>query len=282
MAEGRNSEEERGWAKRPTAEAKPVAPTRTALTVAPGDELHRGSAAGKAQAESSDSDDFDENDFDLVSPVAGRSLSSHSVPGLRVTSRVPLAPTELHGPRPKPRSPKSQASPLPSAPRIIVAEAAAPPKAAGLDRQHRHANPLSLAVPGLRNELAALSDDPGQSAGKAPRQVAPAQRAAAAAAALAAAKHWSAPPAPLTGALGTPFKFRRPDDTTNTNAPGTPVQPVVKEGPGERASREASPSRRPRRPRAAPTPSCPRPDNWDCAASSGAPCAPRCSRPPPD
>ena len=242
MAEGRNSEEERGWAKRPTAEAKPVAPTRTALTVAPGDELHRGSAAGKAQAESSDSDDFDENDFDLVSPVAGRSLSSHSVPGLRVTSRVPLAPTELHGPRPKPRSPKSQASPLPSTPRIIIAEAAAPPKAAGLDRQRRHANPLSLAVPGLRNELAALSDDPGQGAGKAPRQVAPAQRAAAAAAALAAAKHWSAPPAPLTGALGTPFKFRRPDDTTNTNAPGTPVQPVVKEGPGERASREASPA----------------------------------------
>ena len=239
-ADGVNSEKEKGWAKRPIAEVKPVASTRTALTVAPGDELHRGSAAGKAQAESSDSDDFDENDFDLVSPVAGRSLSSHSVPGLRVTSRVSLAPTELHGPRPKPRSPKSQASPLPSAPRIIVAEAAAPPKAAGLDRQHRHANPLSLAVPGLRNELAALSDDPGQSAGKAPRQVAPAQRAAAAAAALAAAKHWSAPPAPLTGALGTPFKFRRPDDAT-TDVPGTPTQPVVKEGPGERVSREASP-----------------------------------------
>ena len=98
---------DRGRASGPTTEAKPVAPTRTALTVAPGDELHRGSAAGKAQAESSDSDDFDENDFDLVSPVAGRSLTSHSVPGLRVTSRVPLAPTELHGPRPKPRSPKS-------------------------------------------------------------------------------------------------------------------------------------------------------------------------------
>ena len=234
---------DRGRASGPTTEAKPVAPTRTALTVAPGDELHRGSAAGKAQAESSDSDDFDENDFDLVSPVAGRSLTSHSVPGLRVTSRVPLAPTGMHGPRPKPRSPKSQASPPPSAPRLVVAEAAAPPKAAGLDRQRRQAPPLSLAVPGLRNELAALSDDLRQGAEKAPRQVAPAQRAAAAAAALAAAKHWSAPPAPLTGALGTPFKFRRPDDATSADAPGTPSQPVVKEGPGERASAEASPAR---------------------------------------
>ena len=122
---------DRGRASGPTTEAKPVAPTRTALTVAPGDELHRGSAAGKAQAESSDSDDFDENDFDLVSPVAGRSLTSHSVPGLRVTSRVPLAPTELHGPRPKPRSPKSQASPPPALP------------ASSLPRRRRLPRPLA-------------------------------------------------------------------------------------------------------------------------------------------
>ena len=122
---------DRGRASGPTTEAKPVAPTRTALTVAPGDELHRGSAAGKAQAESSDSDDFDENDFDLVSPVAGRSLTSHSVPGLRVTSRVPLAPTELLGPRPKPRSPKSQASPPPALP------------ASSLPRRRRLPRPLA-------------------------------------------------------------------------------------------------------------------------------------------
>ena len=122
---------DRGRASGPTTEAKPVAPTRTALTVAPGDELHRGSAAGKAQAESSDSDDFDENDFDLVSPVAGRSLTSHSVPGLRVTSRVPLAPTGMHGPRPKPRSPKSQASPPPALP------------ASSLPRRRRLPRPLA-------------------------------------------------------------------------------------------------------------------------------------------
>ena len=91
----------------------------------------KGNKNRKAQAESSDSDDFDENDFDLVSPVAGRSLTSHSVPGLRVTSRVPLAPTELHGPRPKPRSPKSQASPPPALP------------ASSLPRRRRLPRPLA-------------------------------------------------------------------------------------------------------------------------------------------
>ena len=248
-----------GFVSRPTADLKPelqqVSATRTTLTVAPGDDLHRGSAAGIAHAESSDSDDFDENDFDLVSPAVGRSLTSHSVPGLRVTSRVPLAPTELHAPRPKPRSPKPQVDSPPCAPRLIVVEAAAPPKVAAPDRQGgpgATGSSLSLKVPALDTELAALAEGKsrgdevskslsGAEAGRLSKDIAPAQRAAAAAAALAAAKHWSAPPAPRTGAMGTPLKYRSQENSRDVELPATPAQPIVKEGPGERAGDAVSP-----------------------------------------
>ena len=258
-ARGRANAEGGVFLSRPTADLKPelqqVPATRTTLTVAPGDDLHRGSAAGIAHAESSDSDDFDENDFDLVSPAVGRSLTSHSVPGLRVTSRVPLAPTELHAPRPKPRSPKPQVDSPPCAPRLIVAEAAAPPKIAAPERQGgpgAAGSSLSLKVPALHSELAALAEDASRGdevskslsdaeAARLSSDIAPAQRAAAAAAALAAAKHWSAPPAPRTGALGTPLKYRPQESSRDVELPATPVQPIVKEGPGERAGDAASP-----------------------------------------